>query len=127
MRPATTVDVIELTERLFRLLDEGDADALRALVSPNAAETLTPELMLDTWARAVADAGNLLDCRDTGIDLLDGTPVPPPEDVGMLGSLVGHTRLECEAGTWVGRVAFDPDRRVIGLLVVPPDHGELSF
>lgn len=40
---------------------------------------------------------------------------------------MSHTTLECEAGTWVGRVAVDTDRRVVGLLVVPPDHGDLAF
>jgi hypothetical protein len=125
MRAATVGNVIELTERVFRLVDAGDYDTLRDLMTEQAAATLTPEVVLDAWARAVADAGNLVGCRDTGVELPDGTTVEASQAV--LGSLVGHTMLECEAGHWVGRVALDPERRVVGLLVAPPDHAELPF
>jgi hypothetical protein len=125
MRPATTDDVIELTERVFRLLDAGDHDALRGLMTEETAAVLTSDLVLDTWARAVADTGNLVGCRETGVELPDGTPVEAGDAV--LGSVVGHTVLACEAGHWLGRVALDPGRRIIGLLVVPLDHGELPF
>ncbi|NEK85089.1 hypothetical protein GCU60_04830 [Blastococcus saxobsidens] len=126
MRPATTTDdVAALTERVFRLVDAGDHDTLRTLMTEETAAVLTADLVLGTWARAVADTGNLMGCRGTGVELLDGTPVEAGETV--LGSLVGHTVLECEAGHWLGRVALDPERRIVGLLVVPPDHGELPF
>ncbi|MGY2130272.1 hypothetical protein [Blastococcus sp. SYSU DS0617] len=126
MRPATTADdVAELTERVFRLIDAGDYDGLRGLMTEETAAHLTSDLVLSTWARAVADTGNLVGCRETGVELPDGTPVEAGETV--LGSLVGHTVLECEAGHWLGRVALDPERRIIGLLVVPPDHGRLPF
>ncbi len=125
MHAATADHVLELTERVFGLVDAGEYDTLRDLMSEQATATLTREVVLGTWARAVADAGNLVGCRDTAVELPDGTPVEAAQTV--LGSLVGHTVLECEAGHWVGRVAFDPERRVVGLLVAPPDHAELPF
>lgn len=126
MHPATTIDdVVELTERVFRLIDAGDYDTLRGLMTEKTAAILTRDLVLDTWTRAVADTGNLVGCSETKVELPDGTPAEPDE--ALLGSLVGHTVLECEAGHWLGRVALDPANRVVGLLVVPPNHGELPF
>ena len=125
MKKTTTVELVALTEKVFGLVDVGDYDQLRGLMTEATAQVLTRGLVLDTWAQVVADSGNLVACRGTGIELPDGTAVEPSEPV--LGSVVGHTTLECEAGSWAGRVAFDPDRRVVGLLVVPPDHGELPF
>jgi hypothetical protein len=58
---------------------------------------LTRDVVLGTWARAVADAENTVGCRDTVVELPDGTPVQAAQT--MLGSLVGHTVLECEAVT----------------------------
>jgi hypothetical protein len=125
MEKSTARDVLELTERVFRLIDAGDYDALRPLMTDDTALVLTRDLVLDTWARAVADTGNLVECRHTAVELPDGTPVEAGEPI--LGSVIGHTVLECEAGRWFGRVALDPDRRVVGILVIPPDHGDVPF
>ena len=125
MVAATTSGVVDLTERVFALVDAGDYETLRGLMTEEAATALTADVVLDTWARVVADTGNLIACRDTGVELPDGTTVGATETA--LGSVVGHTVLECEAGTWVGRVAVDPDHRVVGLLVVPREHGPLPF
>ncbi|NJC23766.1 hypothetical protein BJ994_002842 [Arthrobacter pigmenti] len=121
----TTEDVVELTERVFRLVDSGDYDTLCGLMAEETAAVLTRDVVLGIWARAVADTGNLVGCRQTGVQLPDGTPAEVGET--LLGSLVGHTVLECEAGRWLGRVALDPEHRVVGMLVVPPDHGKLPF
>lgn len=125
MPPSTTGELVETTERIFRLIDAGDYDALLPLMSKDTAAVLTRDLVVDTWAQAVTDTGNLTGCRDTGLELPDGTSIGAGEAVH--GSLIVHTVLDCEAGQWVGRVAYDPDRHVVGLLIVPPDHGELPF
>lgn len=126
MQPtATTEELVETTERIFRLIDAGDYDTLLPMMSKDTAAVLTRDVVLDTWAQAVTDTGNLTGCRDTGLELPDGTPIGAGDAVH--GSLIGHTMIDCEAGQWVGRVAYDPDRHVVGLLVVPPDHGELPF
>jgi hypothetical protein len=127
MTPTTVARVVELTERSFRLLDAGDTDALRALMSPEAAVVLTADLLLSTWASAVAETGHLVGTTGTTAHLPepDGTPLEDGERV--LGVLVGRTLLECEAGEWAGRVAVDPDGRVVGMLVVPPGATGLAF
>ncbi len=121
----TASDLITATETVFRLIDAGDYDTLAPMMTTDAAAVLTRDLILDTWAQAVADTGNLTGCRDTGLELPDGTPVDPGEAVR--GSLIGQTIIDCEAGQWVGRVAYDPDRNIVGILVVPPNHGQLPF
>lgn len=126
MFPTTTTDVLlESTEAVFRLIDAGNYEALRAMMATDTATVLTRDVVLDTWAGAVADTGNLIGCRDTRLELPDGTCLGPGE--AAHGSLVGQTTLDCEAGEWVGRVAYAPDRRVVGLLIVPPDRGNLPF
>lgn len=126
MPPPTTTDVLlESTEAVFRLIDAGNYEAVRAMMATDTATVLTRAVVLDTWAGAVADTGNLTGCRDTRLELPDGTVLGPGE--AAHGSLVGHTTLDCAAGQWTGRVAYAPDRRIVGLLIVPPDHGNLPF
>ncbi|KNC19038.1 hypothetical protein AC792_08670 [Arthrobacter sp. RIT-PI-e] len=126
MHPAqTTTDLLDTTEKVFRLIDAGDYDALAPMMTKDTAAVLTRELVLGTWAQAVADTGNLVDCRDTRLELPDGTPIDISEAVH--GTLIGHTTINCEAGHWVGRVAYNTDRNITGVLIVPPNHGQLPF
>lgn len=126
MTPTMTVSgVLTLTERVFTLLDDGQYDPVRALMSANTARTLTREVVLNVWAAAIAEVGRLLTCRDTRAELPDGSVLDADESV--LGLVIGHTVLECEAGEWVGRLALNGEQQVIGLLVVPPNHGPLPF
>ena len=125
MQATTTGELVETTERIFRLIDAGAYDELLPMMSKDTAAVLTRDLVLDTWAQAVAETGNLTGFRDTGLELPDGTLITAGDAVH--GSLIGHTIIDCEAGRWVGRVAYGSDRHVVGLLIVPPDHAELPF
>lgn len=120
----TTVTPADV-EDVFTRIDAGEYDAVAARMAAGVADQLTRDVVLDTWARAVADTGNLVRCRDTRLELSDGTVIEPGEAV--LGTVVGRTVLECEAGRWIGRVAFDDTGQVVGLLVVPERHGPLPF
>lgn len=125
MTPTTTTEVAAITERVFALVDAGDYDALSALMTAPTAAALTREVVLDTWAAAVGDTGNLVRCTGTTVELPDGKGVTEGDTV--VGNLVVQTTLECEAGSWLGRVAYDGDRRVVGLLVVPTDATDLPW
>ncbi|RMB58830.1 hypothetical protein [Tessaracoccus antarcticus] len=126
MRNTTTASsVVALTERVFTLLDAGDHDAIAGLMSASAARTLTREVLLGTWAAAVAETGNLVACRDTRAELGDKTVLHPDESV--LGLSIGVTELQCEAGEWIGRLALDGEQRIVGLLVVAPGEQSLPF
>lgn len=115
---------VATTERVFALLDAGRYDDLRVLMPDDVARVLTRDVVLDTWARAVADAGNLVRCEGTGLELPGGEAVPAGP---VLGTVVGATTLVCEAGEWHGRVALGQDGRLLGLLVMPVGATGLPF
>lgn len=124
MTPSDRRDAVTATtERVFALVDAGDHDQLRELMPADVARVLTRDVVLDTWAGAVAETGNLVRCEDTRVELPGGEPVDAP----VLGTVVGATTLVCEAGEWHGRVAVGQDGEVLGLLVVPPGTSDLPF
>lgn len=125
MRPTATTHVVALTERVFAIIDTGDYETLRTLMPDDVAKVLTRDVVLDTWARAVADTGNLVRCADTHVELPGGGSLADGEPV--LGTVVGVTSVECAAGSWLGRVALDAQGRVLGLLVLPPGTRDLPF
>lgn len=126
MTSTTTVStVVTFTERVFTLLDAGQYDPVRDLMTPATARTLTRQAVLDVWAAAIAEVGHLVTCRDTRAELTDGTVLGADESV--LGLVIGSTVLECEAGELVGRLALNDEQQLIGLLVVPSNHGALPF
>lgn len=125
MTGTRTDELVRLGERVFALVDAGDHATLADLMTPATAEVLTRDVVLDTWASVVAATGNLVRCTGTTVATTDGTPAS--EGGTVLGEVVVDTTLECEAGEWRGRVALDVDRRVIGLLVVPPDATDLPW
>lgn len=124
MTTTPAADLIARAEHAFALIDAGDYAALEALMTPATAQALTREVVLDTWAAVVAATGNLVRCADTAIVDPDGQPIGQD---AVRGEVVVVTTIECEAGTWVGRVAFDVDQRVVGVLVVPPGTTDLPW
>ena len=122
--PTDPTGLAGTTERVFAHLDAGRYDEVRALMPDDVARVLTHDVLLGAWARAVGDTGNLARCEDTRLELPGGGDVP---DGGVLGTVVGVTRLVCEAGEWQGRVALGHDGRLLGVLVVAPGAGDLPF
>ena len=124
MAPADPAEVVATTERVFAALDDGRYAELRAMMPDDVARVLARDVVLGTWARAVADTGNLVRCRDTVVQLPGGEDAPSGR---VLGTVVGATTLVCEAGEWHGRVALGQDGRLLGLLVAPPGATGLAF
>lgn len=125
MTPTTAEELTSITSRVFALIDAGDYDALAGLMTAPTAAALTRDVVLDTWAAAVGETGNLVRCTGITVQLPDGRRVDEGEAV--VGNVIAQTTLECEAGSWLGRVAYDGDRRIIGLLVVPLDATDLPW
>lgn len=123
--PLRTDELLATAQRLWRRLDAGDYDAVREQMTDEVAAVLTRETVLGTWAQVVAETGNLEQCRDPRVETPDGSPVTDGDPV--LGVLVTHAELACEAGSWVGRVAFDGDRRVVGLYVATLDTPRTDY
>jgi len=124
MTPTDRASVVTTTERVFSLLDAGHYDDLRGLMPADVARVLTRDVVLGTWAGAVAETGNLVRCEGTTVKLPGGEPAP---DGPVLGTVVGVTTLVCEAGEWQGRAAIGQDGRLLGLLVVPVGVDGLPF
>ncbi|GAA5118107.1 hypothetical protein GCM10023339_30130 [Alloalcanivorax gelatiniphagus] len=124
MTPVDSAGVVRTTERVFAALDAGRYDELRAMMPDDVARVLTRDVVLGAWARAVADTGNLVECRATVVQLPGGEDAPSG---ALLGTVVGATTLVCEAGEWQGRVALGQDGSLLGLLVTPLDAADLPF
>lgn len=124
-RPGSADHLRELTVEVFTHVAAGDYDALADGMAPGVGDVLTRPVVLDTWAAVVAESGGLERCTPVRLEV-GGAPLADEDDVPP-GLVVGHTTLECEAGSWWGRVAWDAEDRIVGLLVVPVDTERLPF
>ncbi|WP_370894930.1 hypothetical protein [Janibacter sp. GXQ6167] len=118
MTRRTAEALVAITERVFQLIAAGDDASLRPLIREDAAATLTAELIARTWADVVAATGEFERCEATRVETSDGAVLADEDDV--VGSAIGATTVVCEAGQWSGRVAFDADDQITGLLILPP-------
>ncbi|MCD4525190.1 DUF3887 domain-containing protein [Nocardioides sp. cx-173] len=114
-----------LTERVFQLISSGDYASLEELLHPDVRSELPEVLVMDTWSRVLAEVGALETQTDIHVVLPGGDRIEDDEQI--LGTVVGVTTLNCEAGEVMGRVAVDNALRVVGLLIVSPDHQPLPF
>lgn len=115
----------ETTERVFDLISSGDHTSLSALLHPDVRPHLTPAVIADTWARVLAEVGAKESYADTHVVFPAGEPITSDDQV--LGTVVGVTTLQCEAGEVMGRVAVDASQQVVGLLLVPVGQTDLPF
>ena len=123
--PMAMQTIRELTERVFDLISTADYQQLEQLIHPDVREELTAELIADTWQRVLTDIGAKETYDDTHVALPAGQRID--DDEQLLGTVVGVTTLQHEAGEAVGRVAVDDQQKVVGILILPPDHGPVPF
>ena len=123
--PRSISGLQERTEKVFTLIAAGNYDDLGLLMNPQTAQELPAPLIADTWRSVLTEVGNLERCIDTELELSDGTSLDDDEQI--VGTVIGATILHCEAGQLRGRVAFDEQSKVVGLLIIPMDHGPLPF
>lgn len=95
------------------------------VIHPEARKELPASLIAETWARLLAEVGAKESYADTHVVLPAGERIE--EDAQLLGTVVGVTTLNCEAGEMMGRVAVDDQLRVVGLLIVTPEYSPLPF
>lgn len=123
--PSPVGPLLDAAERAFGLIAAGGYNELHELMTPATAEALTADLIAATWAEVLSEVGELEACDNTRAELPDGSPLDSDESV--LGATVVATTLRCEAGEILGRIAFDDNRKIIGMLIVPHDDGDLPF
>lgn len=113
------------TEHVFDLIGAGEHDTLQEMIHPDVRTLLRPDVIAETWTRLLADVGAKESYADTHVAMPAGERID--DDDRVLGTVVGVTTLNCEAGEIMGRVAVDEQLRVVGLLIVPPDYEPLPF
>ncbi|GAB3567802.1 DUF3887 domain-containing protein [Spelaeicoccus albus] len=118
--------VIDVTEQVMQLMSQGDYRRVHGLMEPRTREELPASLLSETWQKVLSEVGTLQACRNTRAELPDGTLIEVDEEI-LGGVVIGQTILECEAGEIVGRVAVNDRLSVVGVLLVPTDHGPLPF
>ena len=114
-----------ITEQVFDQISSGDYGSLERLIHPDVRTELPESLISETWARVLTEVGRRESYSDTHVVLPAGERID--EDDQLLGTVVGVTTLNCEAGELMGRVAVDDQLRVVGLLIVPTDQSPLPF
>lgn len=117
--------ITALTERVFSLISTGQYDELEPLIHPDVREELPSSLIAETWVRVLAEVGAFESFSDTHVAMPAGERIL--EDARITGTVVGVTVMQCEAGEVMGRVAVDDQQRIVGLLLVSPEHSPLPF
>jgi hypothetical protein len=122
-----TIDLTQRTTDVFRRLDAGDYEAVRALMTYSCGRVLTKRKVMAVWNEVVSATGRLEGCDDLTVHTPDGrTTLERFVNRRGAGAVV-HATLRHEAGEWTGRVAYNADGRIVGLLVAPLHAENLPF
>jgi hypothetical protein len=128
--PMTTqvVDLIDRTSELFRSLDAGDYDAVRAHMSYACARALSKRKLMGVWNQVSSDSGRLEACSDSTVQTPDGTTtVTKFMNRHLSTGAIVQTTLRHEAGEWIGRVAYNGSGKITGIVIAPPGAQNLPF
>lgn len=123
---ARTIDHLpELAEKLFTYIATGKEELAMGMIHPTVRKELPWEMITETWNRCLTEHGGLESFTDTFVTYPGGlAPIESSATLGdskMLGIAVVSTTLNQEAGELMGRVAFDKDDAIVGILYLPVD------
>lgn len=112
-------------EKFFTYVSKGEEELAMGMIHPAVRKELPWETIAATWNGCLTEFGALEGFSDTYVTFPGGlSPVETPGAMGvgkMLGVAVVVTTLNQEAGELMGRVAFDTDDAVVGILYLPAD------
>lgn len=113
----------ETAQRFLTLVSEGQEDLAMAMLNPTVRDELNWDVISQVWQSCLEEAGTLESFSDTFITHPQGTtPIAPTgEPEKILGTAVVVTTLEQEAGSTTGRIAFDRDDLITGILYLNPE------
>lgn len=131
MAARSTDHLPELAEQFFTLVSKGDETGVMGMLHHRVRKELPWSDIIDLWTQVVTELGELEGFSDTFVTTPKGTR---PEG-GILGKIGGKilgyavavTTVNFEAGEMMGRVAFDNDDAIVGILILPTDAEEFSF
>lgn len=126
--PSQTIDLMDRTHGVFRHLDSGDYEAVRANMTYTCARALSKRTLRDVWSQVVDDTGRLEACVDTTVQTPDGsTTLGKLANRYLSSGAIVQTTLQHEAGEWIGRVAYNGAGKITGILIAPPGSQDLPF
>ncbi|MDR8019690.1 DUF3887 domain-containing protein [Nesterenkonia aerolata] len=123
--PMSLTQIRTRTEQVFDLIATADYEALEQMMHPEVREELSASKIAMVWSSMLTEFGAKESYEDTHVTFPAGERIE--EDDQILGTVVGVTTVTCEAGERMGRVAFDEQQRIVGLLVLPPETSPLPF
>jgi hypothetical protein len=122
------INLIERTEHVFLRLEASDYEAVKTLMTYSCARVLTKRKVMAVWAEVLSSTGRLESCSQTTAQSMGGRNVLEKVlNQRMATNTVVQTRLEHEAGEWIGRVAYNGSGKITGLLIAPVDSANLPF
>ena len=131
MTPRDIGTIDRLTEEFLRLVADGNEDRVTGMIHPRVRDDLPWQAIIDTWTSVLQEYGELESFDNTFVTSPKSLH-PEPEFVAKMygkamGIVVGVTTIKLEAGEIMGRVAFDNDNAVVGVLYLPTDTTSVPF
>ena len=115
------IDLTSRTEDVFTHLSRGDYGSIKTMMTFICSRILTKKALMGVWSQVVEGTGKFESCSKTTVQTADGTSVVTQRlNQFLAGGLTGQTQINCEAGEWLGRVAFNGSGKVTGILIVHP-------
>lgn len=131
MTTVQTSHIAELGEKFLQHIINGEEAQTMDMILPKLHKDLPWSTICAVWKDVLTETGEFESFDDTQVTTLKGTrhhePIAPKLMSKILGTCVVVTTLKHEAGEWMGRVAFDRNKNVIGLLILPLDATEFPF
>lgn len=131
MTPHTTHNLPELGEQFFRHLAAGDETNTMSMIHHGVRKDLPWTALTDVWQRVLGEIGDLESFDDTQVTGIRGTREKETISSTLMskanGMKVVVTTLVHEAGEVMGRVAFDADQAVVGVLILPMETTDYPF
>lgn len=121
--PRQVTHLKELAQQFFTLVSEGNKNLAMGMMHPSVRKELPWEEVSRVWQTCLEEAGALESFSETFITHPQGTsPVELADTTEkILGTAVVVTTLEQEAGSTTGRIAFDRDDLIVGILYLNPE------
>lgn len=131
MAARSTEQLPFLTEKLCRLIANDHEEETMDMLHHVTRGKLPRNEIIEVWTRLVGGHGEPESFSDTFGTTPHGTK-PDGEILGKsddtrLGSAIGVTTINLEAGEVMGRVAFDEDDAVVGILALSTDTTGCPF
>lgn len=131
MTQRNTADLPALTEKFFTHVAKGEEELAMGMMHPRVRKELPWESIVDVWKQVLQEAGELEGFDNTFVT----TPKGMKPESSLLGKAMGKimgtvvivTTIKLEAGEIMGRLAFDNDDAIVGILYVPVDETQVAF